>query len=254
MKIKTMNKPFLLALSFLTRFSIPHLDNITTEDSSRSVLFYPVVGLVIGVILLIPVLLFSNTLPLLLSAIIVVIWAMITGGLHLDGLADSADAWLGGIGETPSNNTKTHRILKDPVAGTAGVIAIVSILLLKVVTLSVLLEKLSWTTGLILILAPIIGRGMILLVFLSTDYVRKNGLGNALIENLPKDTALWIIGVCGLVAILLSFWGLAFVLVSFWLLRRLMLERLGGCTGDTIGATVEISEMLWLLGAALSIG
>ena len=248
-----MNKPFLLALSFLTRFSVPHIENLSSDDSSRSVLFYPVVGLVIGIVLFLPVMLFSNAPAFLLSAITVVIWSMITGGLHLDGLADSADAWLGGIGETPSNNAKTHRILKDPVVGTAGVVAIISVLLLKVAALSVLLKTLTWSTGLLLIFAPIIGRSMILLIFLSTDYVRESGLGSPLIKNLPKDTALWIISASGLIAIFLSFWGLASVLIGFWLLRQLMLERLGGCTGDTIGATVEISETLWLLGAALSL-
>jgi adenosylcobinamide-GDP ribazoletransferase len=51
---------------------------------------------------------------------------------------------------------------------------------------------------------------------------------------------------------LFSFWGMLCALAGFWLLRRLMLKRLGGCTGDTVGATVEITEMLFLLGSALA--
>ena len=67
-------------------------------------------------------------------------WVLLTGGLHLDGLADSADAWLGGLGDME----KTHRILKDPLVGAAGVIALISILLLKFVSLLILLENGAW--------------------------------------------------------------------------------------------------------------
>lgn len=217
---------------------------IQPEDAGRSVLFYPIIGLLIGILLYLPVLLFPDASSLLLAAIIVTLWAIITGGLHLDGLADSADAWLGGMGD----NEKTQRIMKDPLVGAAGVIAIVCLILLKVAAISALLDK--GAAG-IIIIAPVIGRSLILLLFLSTPYVRSHGMANDAVNHLPKNLAIWITAICFLIGLLVSFWGLLAALIGFWLLRRLMMQRLGGCTGDTTGACVEVGEMLFLLGGAL---
>ncbi len=237
-------KAFLLALSLLSRFPVTHLDDIQPHDSGRSALFYPLVGLIIGFLLYVPILLFPHASPMILSAIIITFWAIITGGLHLDGLADSADAWLGG----GNDEERTHRIMKDPLVGTAGVIAIVCVLLLK---FTALLTLFAYTSTAFVILAPVIGRSMILLLFLTTKYVRNQGMASDVVSYLPRTAAKWIIGICLLTGLIFSLWGIVFVLAGFWLLRRLMLKRLGGCTGDTTGATVEIAEMLWLVGAAL---
>lgn len=238
-------KAFLLALSLLTRIPVSALDNIQKKDSGHSALFYPLIGLIIGILLYFPVLLFPNASPLLMAAIVITVWASITGGLHLDGLADSADAWLGGGG----GNEKTHRIMKDPLVGAAGVIAIVCVLLLKFSALSAVIQVDS--SGLI-ILVPILGRSMILLLFVTSKYVRSQGMASDVFEYLPRTAAKWVIGVCLLVGALFSIWGMLCALMGFWLLRRLMLKRLGGFTGDTVGATVETTEMLFLVGSALA--
>ena len=239
-----MLKHFFLALSFLTRIPVPNLGPLEPPDFARAALFYPVVGAVIGVILCIPLLLFPHAPPLLLAAILTVIWAMVTGGLHLDGLADSADAWLGGFGDP----AKTHRILKDPLVGAAGVIALVGVLLLKFAALVAVLENAAWW---LILIAPVIGRILILLLFLTTPYVRAEGLASAVTAHLPRTAAIWIVAGGLLLGFAVSGSGLIAVLLGFWLLRRLMLQRLQGCTGDTAGATVEIGEMLWLVGCAL---
>ena len=239
---------FWLAISLLTRFPVPsslQTANIQEEDSGRSVLFYPLVGLIMGCILYLPILLFPHASPTLLAAIIVTLWAIITGGLHLDGLADSADAWLGGMGD----KEKIHRIMKDPLVGSAGVITIMCLLLLKVTALSSLIQD---GQGVLIILTPLIGRSIILLLFLSTPYIRQQGMATNMVNHLPRKVAWWIAGLCLLCGLLFSFWGIVFVLLGFLLLRRLMLKLLGGCTGDTIGASVEISEMLFILGIALT--
>ena len=239
-------KAFFLALSLLTRLPVAALDDMQAKDSGYSALFYPLVGLIIGVLLYFPVLLFPNASPLLLTSIMISGWAVITGGLHLDGLADSADAWLGG----GNDEEKTHRIMKDPLVGAAGVVAIVCVLLLKFSALAALLNVGS--SGLV-ILAPVIGRSMILLLFRTSKYVSNQGMAHDVVNYLPRMASMWVIGVCVLAGALFSFWGMICVLSGFWLLRRLMLKRLGGCTGDTVGATVEISEMLFLVGSALAV-
>ena len=238
-------KHFFLALSFLTRIPVPNLGQLEPPDFARAALFYPAVGAVIGVILCIPLLLFPHATPLLLAAILTVIWATVTGGLHLDGLADSADAWLGGFGDP----AKIQRILKDPLVGAAGVIALVGVLLLKFAALVAVLENAAWW---LILIAPVIGRILILLLFLTTPYVRAEGLASAVTAHLPRTTAIWIVAGGLLLGFAVSGSGLIAVLLGFWLLRRLMLQRLQGCTGDTAGATVEIGEMLWLVGCCVS--
>ncbi len=244
--MKQFTTAFFLALSLLTRIPVPPLPSLSDQDFGRSSLAYPLVGLLIGVILGLPVWLLPQADPLVLAAIVTALWAAITGGLHLDGVADGADAWLGGLGDLE----KTHRILKDPLVGAAGAIALVIVLLLKFAALTVLIKH--QLIGLI-IFAPVLGRNFILLLFLTTEYVRASGLASTTVKTLPEKPAfglvLVVIGLAGLWA-----WqGLALALISFWLLRRLMLQRLGGCTGDTAGACVEFGEAAWLIGIALSL-
>lgn len=244
--LKPVSTAFFLALSLLTRIPIPNLPSLSDTDFGRSALFYPVVGLLIGGLLCLPIWLFPQAEPLVLAAMLTVLWAAITGGLHLDGVADSADAWLGGLGDLE----KTHRILKDPLVGAAGAIAIGSALLLKFAALTVLIQH--QLIGLILF-APVLGRHFVLLLFLTTPYVRASGLASTTVNNLPKKPAIGLVLLVIGLASLLAWQGLVFALLLFWLLRRLMLQRLGGCTGDTAGACVEFGEAAWLIGIALSL-
>jgi adenosylcobinamide-GDP ribazoletransferase len=247
-----MKAPFLLALSLLTRFPVPALADVSDQDSGWSALFYPVIGLLIGLLLVVPLLVLQHASPLT-PAILVLIWVLVTGGLHLDGLADSADAWLGGFSQGVADEEKTHAILKDSALGMAGVVAIVCVLLLKYAAIASLLQvsHLSGGNVLSIMMAPVIGRTIILLLFQSTDYKRENGLASVIVANLPANAAGVIILLCFAIALLVSAGGLLFVLIGFWLLRRLMILRLGGFTGDTVGASVEITELLWLVGAVL---
>ena len=238
-------KAFLLALSLLTRLPVENIDNIQAQDSGRSALFYPLVGLIIGVLIVFPVVIFGAAPPLLIAGIVVTLWAVITGALHLDGLADSADGWLGGMGD----KERIQTIMKDPRVGTAGVVAIVCLLILKVTAITAVLQN-NQSVWLI-ILAPLLARAMILALFISTPYVNKQGMAQQIIDTLAHDTARGVVGVSLLIGVLFSFWGVVFVIAGFWLVRRFMLKILGGCTGDTAGATVEISELMWLVGCAL---
>lgn len=240
----TALKHFGLAVSFLTRLPVPDLGTLQAPDFGRAALYYPMVGLLLGLLLCLPVWLFSSADSFLLAAILTVLWAALSGGLHLDGVADSADAWLGGLGD----QEKTHRILKDPLVGAAGVIAVVSVLLLKCAALSVILSQGQWS---LILVAPLLGRTLILVLFLTTPYVRSGGLASDVNHYLPKKSAIYIVLAGFFIAFAQSFTGLLAMGLGFWVLRRLMVQRLGGCTGDTAGASVEIGEVLWLVGAAL---
>ena len=251
-------KAFLIALQFLTRLPLgrkEHSDEaMPAQDLGRSMLYYPLVGLLIGVLLAGTALLLGDlTLQAqhakpVIAAILLALWVGITGALHLDGLADSADAWLGGYGD----RERTLDIMKDPYCGPAGVVTLVLVLLLKFVALLVLLDGAWWA----LLWAPLLGRSAVLWLFLTTPYVRQNGLGAVPAANLPRRAA-W--GILALVAVALLGMTVVFhllmplfciVLLSVFL-RYLMQQRLGGITGDTAGAMIEVVEMGWLVALAL---
>jgi len=238
-------RAFWIAVQFLTRLPTPELQQAPTPaELSRAALYYPVVGLLIGTILIILASLFSGYEPMLIAALLLTVWVLLTGGLHLDGLADSADAWLGGI----ASRERTHEILKDPLVGTAGVVAVA---LLFIIKYSALFAILKHGSNVFILLAPVLGRGFILLLFTSTDYVRKQGLATDVVNGLNGQAALMGLLPVVLISALYSPLAVLAILLCFVALRRMMIQRLGGCTGDTAGALVEITEAVWLFSAAL---
>src|SRR5690606_32208859 len=116
----------------------------------RSLLFYPLVGGLFGVLLLAFNALLDGAPLMLHAALLLTAWVLLSGGLHLDGLADSADAWLGGFGD----RERTLTIMKDPRSGPIAVVTLVLVLLLKFSALLALIEN---NQPLGLLLAPLIG-------------------------------------------------------------------------------------------------
>lgn len=216
----------------------------------RSLLSYPLVGLLIGAVLLLAQWALAGIAPLLQAALLLLLWVAITGGLHLDGLADSADAWAGGFGD----RERTLSIMQDPRSGPIAVVVLVLLLLLKFTALATLLAS---NQPLVLLLAPWLARGLVPLLFMTTPYVRAGGLGAALAEHLPrKQLPYWLAGHALLLLLLGGWAGLLAVLAALLLLlglRQLMQQRLGGCTGDTAGALVELAEATVLLVLALQV-
>lgn len=230
---------FWIALQFLTRLPIRLAQLPTPEQNGRSLLHYPLVGLLIGVSLWAAQALLAGAPALLQAALLLTLWVAISGGLHLDGLADSADAWLGGFGD----RERTLAIMQDPRSGPIAVVVLVLLLLLKFAALVALLQaQAAW----LLLLAPWLGRSLLPLLFINTPYVRPGGLGQALSEHAPRQQLPWLLAghavlmllVAGKAALL----ALLVAALLFWGLRRLMLARLGGTTGDTAGALLEITE------------
>ncbi|MCG5532704.1 adenosylcobinamide-GDP ribazoletransferase [Halorhodospira sp. 9621] len=243
----TALRPLLIAIAFLTRLPVPSLGRIDDEESGASLVAYPLVGAIIGTLLILMAFLTQALPALLTAALVVVIWALLTGALHLDGLADSADAWVGGMAQ----RERTLEIMKDPSCGPIGVTAIVAVFLLKVAAVAALLDA-----GAVLAIATaaVVGRAGLTLLFLTTPYVRPGGIGEALSHFGPPGASLGSAAVVTALAALLTGWaGLAAVAagaVALVLAQHAMSRRLGGTTGDTAGATVELTETAALLGAA----
>lgn len=238
--------PWWIALQFLTRLPVTLAGMPTPEQVGRSLLFYPLVGLLIGVLLLAAQQLLGDSALLLQAALLLTLWVGISGGLHLDGLADSADAWVGGFGD----KQRTLAIMKDPRSGPIAVVVLVLLLLLKFAALVALLESGS---GLLLVLVPWLARCLLPLLFLTTPYVRAGGLGQALAEHLPRLQLPWVLAANALAMLLFGWPALLALLVSgvvFLWLRAMMLKRLDGTTGDTAGALLEIAECAVLVALA----
>ena len=236
---------FALALQFLTRIPVPFTFVATDKQLGQSVLFYPLVGLLIGALLIACAALLNGVSLSLQAAIILTVWVLLSGGLHLDGLADCADAWVGGLGD----RQRTLDIMKDPAAGPVAVIILVLLLLLKWNALQLVLTTQALKE---LMIIPVLGRTALLMLMLTTPYIRKNGLGEKLIQNLPLTQAKVLVGVVLLSIVFLSgFLPVVLAgLVLTWL-RYTAVQRLGGMTGDVYGAAVELVEMTVLLGFTL---
>ncbi len=235
---------FLIALQFLTRLPLNINASWQAENIAKSLLWYPVVGALIGAVLFLLARVMPSSHSLLVGALVLSAWVLVTGGLHLDGLADSADAWLGSHGD----RQRALDIMKDPQAGPIAVIVLVLVLLVKFGAIVSLLEHNAlW----LLIVPPLSARCVPLVLFMSTDYVREQGLGSDMAEYFPHSPARRVL--LFVAALLLFLTGIlnglllmAVVVLVIWLLRSLMLKHIGGMTGDTIGASIEIIEAVVL--------
>lgn len=239
---------FLIAVRFLTRLPCPQPSSYQPELIGRSLVFYPLVGLLLGSLLWLSASWGEQAPTLLGAALILALWVFLTGALHLDGLADSADAWIGGLGD----RERTLAIMKDPRSGPAAVVVLVLLLLLKFTALAALLGSGQEQAVLV---AVVLGRTSLPALFLTTPYVRQGGLGQALANHLPRQ-ASWITVMVAVVAVIVV-WGWTGIIaataagLTLCMLRRAVLRRLGGTTGDTSGALVELVECVVLVVWAL---
>lgn len=239
-------RSLLIAVQFLTRIPVPLRHEVSAQDIGRSLVFYPLVGLLIGTLLVFLAWALNGINTQVHAVLLLLLWVVITGGLHLDGLADSADAWLAG-----KDRERTLAIMKDPYCGPAGVIALVLVLLAKFVVISAVLKQQSW---LALLFTPVIARTVVPVLLITTPYVREGGLGSPLVAHCPRQGVWAGVAVVLLLLVVLfkisSIYLLLNMALLFFFLRYLMLQRIGGTTGDTAGAMLEISEAAALMSFA----
>lgn len=238
-----MFKVFFLAIQFLSRFPTPQYVSITAEEMGRSISWFPVVGALIGVLLVSVAQLHLWLPPEVVAGLVLAVWIWSTGALHLDGLADTADGWLAG-----GDHQRALEIMKDSRIGTGGGVALVGLLLLKWSLLVVMIEYQAWW---FLLAAPVVGRIASIGLMPVTRYVSLNGIAEQMFLHLNKRIIwLWVSAV--MVGLLFVSPGLfaGGLLAWFWM-RWLMIRITGGMTGDTAGAMTEVMELAFLLGAAV---
>ncbi len=245
-------RSFLLALQFLSIIQVRGRLEIRREDLPRSMIFYPLVGLILGMILVcVHWLCIRAWAPLIADLMAVLSAMMLTRALHLDGLADTLDGLLGS-----SVPERSLEIMKDSSLGSFGVAGIVAMVLLKFAALTGVPASFKLET---LLLVPVLGRhSMVQLAFLSPYARAAGGLGKAFVDGLSLRHYLpaaasavvcgfWIAGTWGLLLF-------AFLWVVTWLQSLLARWRVGGVTGDILGAGCEVNEVLALLFLAAWLG
>ncbi|WP_440996369.1 adenosylcobinamide-GDP ribazoletransferase [Arhodomonas sp. SL1] len=240
-----MSMPLRIAFVFLTRLPVA-VGDVDAAAVGRSLAWYPVVGLAIGGAAAAVVGVAWDT-PVLAAALAVAVLAGLSGALHLDGLADTADAWVGGLGD----RARTLAIMKDPYCGPVGVVAIGTVLMVELAALASLVEAGHWLP---VVVAGVLSRAVAPLLFLTTPYVRREGLGAALARHIDVTGVRLALGAALAVSLLAGWKGLfavAVALVLVYALRAAFLRRLGGITGDTVGAAMVLTEALTLVVMAL---
>lgn len=236
----------LCAFSLLTVLPVP-FRWLDAGRPARAMAAYPTVGLVLGVVLTLAHSWLPAVLPPLVSAALVVVtWAVLTGGLHLDGWADCCDA-------LPATVTPERRleILKDPHLGSFGVAGLASLLLIKFVAIASLPRG-----SVALILAPTLGRWAIVNVAAMFPLARSDGMAARFRTGLGRRELTWAALTAALVCGATGWSGLIGLLAAIaaaLMFGRWAASRLGGVTGDVYGATCELVEGVVLIGSCISI-
>ncbi len=244
---------FWYALIFLSRVPGPYLKRIDQEVQQAAMWFYPIVGAILGLLLVTLVYLcfqYNSQAPLfLVAALVLALWVYFTGAMHLDGVADTADAWVGGLG----NHQRTLEIMKDPRVGSMGVAAMAVVLLVKLAAIVALIEQAHsniWPLLGGLLLIPMMARAGIIGLMATTSYVRKQGMVSDTQSAATKSKVIVMTVSLALLALpMLQEKALLVLLVWLAVLagyRAALKKRLGGYTGDTLGAAVEIQEAVLL--------
>ncbi len=238
---------FIAALRFLTILPLPGRFGTADTELAHSAPFFPLVGLVLGyAAALVAKPLFFLLPPLPAAVLTTFVLLAFSGGLHLDGLADTADGFF-----SARSQDRMLEIMKDSNIGTMGALVLILTLLLKTVCLASLNEQLLPA----IFLMPLAGRTAILLLMALLPYVRQEGLGRLFTAyfhtNRGKLAALAALFFCAFIAFSLAgAQGLIAVLAMLLMIlffAILCQRKIGGATGDTLGAACELAETVIIL-------
>jgi adenosylcobinamide-GDP ribazoletransferase len=233
-----------LALRFLTIVPVPGREASGPGALGRAGWWFPVVGLALGAVLAgLDRALHWAFPPLLAALLVLTAWKVATGGIHLDGLADCLDG-LGG-------RTPEHRlaIMRDPHVGAIGAVGLIFVVLLGLLALAEMPARLRTP---VLLLAPVLGRVLPLLVML---LLRRARPGQGLAASFAAGLSRWagpvhLAALLGLAGLVLGGWGACLIIAATLAavaVVALLSLRLGGITGDVLGAAVELAELSVLL-------
>ena len=233
-----MSKLFWAMLSFITRLPVPRrwFQGLDFEHYSRGIITFPLIGLLLGAISGLVFMVLQAWCGVPLAALFsVLVLALMTGGFHLDGLADTCD----GVFSARSRD-RMLEIMRDSRLGTHGGLALIFVVLRGESILASLAA------------ACAVSRGTAALLMYRHRYAREEGLGNVFIGKIDGRQTCVTLGLAAIFAAVLlpGMHGVAAMvvtMVAIFILGQLLKRTLGGQTGDTLGAAIELGELVFLL-------
>ncbi|HMK56459.1 MAG TPA: adenosylcobinamide-GDP ribazoletransferase [Dissulfurispiraceae bacterium] len=262
-------RSILLAIQFLTILPVRVGGDISDRDIARCSSAFPVAGALQGLILFATAAGLSMIFPVgIVSAFVIAMSILINGGFHLDGLADTFDALaVKSSGNLMVDRGKRLAVMKDSTTGAIGVVAIVTVILLKFVLVSTVLALPAGVASLaVLFLMPVFSKWLMVPAMYHGTSARADGLGKMFIG--PDTPAMLMVSSI----LALAIFGVIFVLryarqfgPDGWLMLGIFPAgylislaavhffsfKFGGLTGDTLGALSEVGEIFYLTGACL---
>jgi adenosylcobinamide-GDP ribazoletransferase len=235
---------FALAWRLLTAIPLSLVPDEPHPAPGRAAGYYPLVGLIMGLLLAGAGWLLFLFLPAAVAAgLLLVLWVGLTGMLHLDGFMDSCDGLL-----PPRDSARRLEIMKDSRVGAFGVVGVVLLLLTKFSTLSALTEPYRLP---LLVVAPVLARWAITWAMVRYPLARQQGLSVLFSRGLGRSQLPAASVVAVVTAVLFLNWLGILLLGVTWLvttlLARLAVARIGGLTGDVYGAIGEVVEVVVLV-------
>jgi len=249
--MKIFFKRLFFAFGFLTVIPGPGKLKINDEDTGKSTIFFPIVGLFIGFLIWL-ITFFSFLSHFTLSVLVVVSLLFFTRGLHADGLIDTFDGFLSGKKE----KDEIFKIMRDSRLGALGFLLAFSVYSLKIAFIYELISLNKNQMNTFLISMPALSRGGVAITGFIFSYARKEGgLGRSFVSSIGLKEAI----ISFILMIIISYRKfdlysilLAPIILIFWVLWGFICKKkIDGITGDTIGAGIELSEIVYLIAVLL---
>ena len=245
-------KRFISILQFMTRIPI-NIDTGFDEEFHKTITYFPLVGLVLGVLIYIIGLVSGIFFDSFITSIIVTLALVIlTGGLHIDGLGDTFDAIY-----SYRDKERMLEIMKDSRLGTNSLLAIMFLILLKIGFIySIINNSLLWTV----IFMPVVARLGVIVMMYKTVTPRENGMGNLFIGKASTSmftiailyTIILMIGISKLILLASTFEAMMLIstIIILFIFNNLFKKhiyiKIDGVTGDILGCTIELGELIYL--------
>lgn len=232
------------AIQFLTRLPVGRWVTYDPGNLTKSVVYFPVVGALIGAlgagVIVVATLLLPPALAVLFSMAVTVI---ATGAIHEDGLSDTADGLGGGY-----TRERMMEIMKDSRVGTYGAVALWFSLTMKFIVLNELLTRDLWLAAGGLILGHTLGRSSTIVLIYRYPYARaESGKAPFIVDSMTTPRLFLSLSFTLVLSLLVFSWQAFFILavasIATWLTGRYVNRRIGGITGDTLGAANQIVEL-----------
>lgn len=245
-------KRFISILQFMTRIPI-NIDTGFDEEFHKTITYFPLVGLVLGVLIYIIGLVSGMFFDSFITSIIVTLALVIlTGGLHIDGLGDTFDAIY-----SYRDKERMLEIMKDSRLGTNSLLAIMFLILLKIGFIySIINNNLLWTV----IFMPVVARLGVIVMMYKTVTPRENGMGNLFIGK--ASTSMFTIAILYTIILIIGMSKLIFLASTFEVImlistiiilfifnnlsKKHIYKKIDGVTGDILGCTIELGELIYL--------